>query len=117
MNGKKIYSKVIPKSNDWAIVQLSKNRKEFSQKIIEETLKNLNDEKERVRTLRDEIIITCNRELLRIKRNRWKIDPLDDTFFWETVKKKNRRNFFFFRGCTKKNRFRDSRKYYKTVCS
>ena len=88
MNGKKIYSKVIPKSNDWAIVQLSKNRKEFSQKIIEETLKNLNDEKERVRTLRDEIIITCNRELLRIKRNRWKIDPLDDTFFWETVKKK-----------------------------
>ncbi|MDI9357242.1 MAG: 1-acyl-sn-glycerol-3-phosphate acyltransferase [Chitinophagaceae bacterium] len=85
---KRIYNKVIPKSNDWAIVQLSRNRKEFNQKVIDQTLQVLNNDKERVRPMRDEILVTCNRELLRIKRNKWKIDPLDDTFFWQNVKKK-----------------------------
>lgn len=76
------YSEIIPRTKQWPIVQLAKNRKSFIKEVAEEsfeTLKNIT----RGRSLREELEMTIYREKLRIKNNPWRVDPADDKQFWQ----------------------------------
>ncbi|MCR9253985.1 MAG: 1-acyl-sn-glycerol-3-phosphate acyltransferase [bacterium] len=84
-NNKKIkYSEVVPSMQEWPIVQLAKNRKEFIEDVAETSLENVL-QRSRGRSLREELEMTVYREKLRIKGNPWKVDPEDDRAFWKTI--------------------------------
>ena len=83
---RRLYDPILPKSREWPVVQLSKNRVEFIQEVAdasyEEVLKACPDKA----SLREELETTMYRESLRIKRTPWKVDPPDEREFWEYVK-------------------------------
>lgn len=85
MSKKKVqYSEILPKTQQWPIVNLSKNRKEFVQEVTDETIRYL-EEHSRGRSLREELEMTVYREKLRIKANPWKVDPPDERDFWKKI--------------------------------
>ena len=78
------YTDIIPKVKEWPIVQLARNRKAFIQEVTNEsfeTLKNMG----RGKSLREELEMTVYREKLRIKNNPWRVDPVDDQTYWQTI--------------------------------
>ncbi|MFY0601327.1 MAG: 1-acyl-sn-glycerol-3-phosphate acyltransferase [Cyclobacteriaceae bacterium] len=81
------YSEIIPRTRQWPIVQLAKNRKSFIQEVSNESFENLKSTK-RGRSLREELEMTVYREKLRIKNNPWRVDPEDDKKFWQSIQQK-----------------------------
>ena len=84
MTKKKVrYSEIVSKKNDWPIVQLSKNRKQFVEdvvnKVCEDILRHKGD------SLKEEIEMTIHREKLRIKANPWKVDPPNEKAYWSSL--------------------------------
>jgi glycerol-3-phosphate O-acyltransferase len=85
MSKKKVrYNEIIPKTQNWPIVQLSKNRKQFIDEVSKETFDNLKNHS-RGRSLREELEMTIYREKLRVKANPWKVDPPDEQDFWKYI--------------------------------
>ncbi|MBL6448670.1 1-acyl-sn-glycerol-3-phosphate acyltransferase [Fulvivirga sp. 29W222] len=82
----KSYKPILPGTNAWPVVQLSKNRKQFIAKVIEEALNKIKDATPGRQSLREELESTLYQEKLRIKQNPWRVDPQDDYRFWEQVK-------------------------------
>ncbi len=79
------YSEIIPRTRQWPIVNLSKNRKQFVQEVSKETFENLKNSK-KSGSLREELEMTVYREKLRIRANPWKVDPKDDKEYWRNVR-------------------------------
>ncbi|MEQ8550744.1 MAG: 1-acyl-sn-glycerol-3-phosphate acyltransferase [Cyclobacteriaceae bacterium] len=88
MSRKKVkYPEIIPRTQQWPIVQLAKHRKEFIEEVTDETFKNL-QQITRGRSLREELEMTVYREKLRVKTNPWRVDPQDDKTFWASIQKR-----------------------------
>ena len=84
---RKKYTPLLKNSNSWPVVQMSKKRDEFVKLVLEESYENLLDQP-RGRTLREELEMTTYREKMRIKENPWKVDPKDDSEFWNNIQTK-----------------------------
>ncbi len=84
---KKNYIPILPGPDDWPVVRLAKNRKEFIEEVIETSYKIIKENRNTPELLREEIELTMFRELLRIKENPWKIDPDDEFHYWTQIKK------------------------------
>jgi len=83
---RRTYPPILPDRDDWPVVRLSKNRKEFVNTVVQETLDkllpgNLNSQK-----LIEDLEMTLYLESNRIRRNPWKVDPEDDEEFWKNIK-------------------------------
>ncbi|UJP66554.1 1-acyl-sn-glycerol-3-phosphate acyltransferase [Mongoliitalea daihaiensis] len=81
------YEPILPKKDEWPVVRLSKNRKDFVKKVAESS-KNavLEITNGNVDLLKEELETTLYREKQRIKQNPWDVDPEDDYSFWNEVK-------------------------------
>ncbi len=77
------YKEIVPNKNEWPIVQLSRNRKAFLDKVTDKVFVDILNNKEN--SLREEIEMTIHREKLRIKSNPWKVDPADEWIFWNKL--------------------------------
>lgn len=83
---KKRYKPVLPRTRNWPIVQLNRNKKSFIQTVTNESLKSLLSITSG-RSLKEELEATVYRERLRMKQNPWKVDPLDEKDFWNNIQK------------------------------
>ncbi len=82
---KKVYKPIIPRSEYWPVVQLSKNRKRFIEEITSQAVEKILEAKPTRAALIEELETTLHREKLRIKQNPWAVDPEDDAVFWKEV--------------------------------
>lgn len=81
------YDPIIPSKNEWPVVKLARERKEFVKKVsdlAEERILDLADQNPDI--LKEELETTLYREKLRIKQNPWVVDPDDEGSFWGEVK-------------------------------
>lgn len=83
---KKRYKPVLPRTRNWPIVQLNRNKKSFIQTVTSESLRNLLAVTSG-RSLKEELEATIYRERLRMKQNPWKVDPPDEKDFWNNIQK------------------------------
>jgi len=81
-----VYEPILPGSENWPVVRLSRNRKEFIDQVIRESFRRIKELRNTPEMLQEEIEITMFRERLRIKENPWKVDPDDELLFWSDVK-------------------------------
>ncbi len=84
---KVFYDPILPGPDDWPVVRLARNRKEFIEEVIETSYKIIKENRNTPELLKEEIELTMFREILRIKENPWKIDPDDEFHFWSDIKK------------------------------
>lgn len=82
---KKLYEPIIPKTNEWPVVLLSRNRKQFIKEVLEESILRIKNGRNNKSSLLEEIEETLYREKQRIKRNPWKVDPADENEFWDGI--------------------------------
>lgn len=81
------YEPILPKKDEWPVVRLSKNRKDFVKKVAESSKKAILEiTNGQVDLLKEELETTLYREKQRIKQNPWDVDPEDDYDFWNDVK-------------------------------
>ena len=81
------YEPILPKKDEWPVVKLSKNRKDFIRKVADASKKSvLEITSENIDLLREELETTLYREKLRMKQNPWAVDPDDEKEFWGKVK-------------------------------
>ncbi|SIN95054.1 1-acyl-sn-glycerol-3-phosphate acyltransferase [Algoriphagus halophilus] len=81
------YDPIIPSKNEWPVVKLARERKEFVKKVsdlAEDRILDLADQNPDI--LKEELETTLYREKLRIKQNPWVVDPDDEGSFWGEVK-------------------------------
>ncbi len=83
---KKIFDPILPGSKDWPVVQLSKDRKQFIESVINESIKVITATHADSGSLKEEIEQTRFKETLRVKQNPWNVDPDDDPAFWSGIK-------------------------------
>ena len=81
------YAPILPSKNEWPVVKLARERKEFVKKVAnlaeKRILKQTGNNPE---ILKEELETTLYREKLRIKQNPWIVDPDDEGQFWGEVK-------------------------------
>ncbi len=85
MCGRQKYDPIIPKSKDWPVVRLNRQRRAFMQAVIDQSTKSLlvhHGEDEALHTLLSK---TLAMEEARIQRKSWKADPPDEQYFWKRV--------------------------------
>lgn len=81
------YAPILPSKNEWPVVKLARERKEFVKKISELSEKRILDlTGNNPDILKEELETTLYREKLRIKQNPWAVDPDDEYEFWGDVK-------------------------------
>lgn len=85
---RRVYPPILPASNVWPVVQLNRNRKQFIEQVIDETVAKINRQTSTPANLKEEIETTLFREKLRIKRNPWRVDPPDENEFWDAVRQR-----------------------------
>lgn len=86
-NKNKPYKPILEGIPDWPVYQLSKNRKEFLEEVSRKSIERILQLRPTRKQLIDDLEATVYREQNRIKRNRWRVDPKDDSQFWAQVKK------------------------------
>ncbi|MEM9831617.1 MAG: 1-acyl-sn-glycerol-3-phosphate acyltransferase [Bacteroidota bacterium] len=82
------YEPILPKRKEWPVVQLSRQRKQFVDTVIQDSVAKLKELAPTLGSLVDELETTLYREKYRIKENPWAVDPDDDYAFWSSVKKR-----------------------------
>lgn len=82
----KTYDSILSDDEVWPVVKLAKNRKEFMERVIEESFQRIKKLRPNLSSLIEELEITRYREKLRYKTNPWKVDPDDEVIFWGSVK-------------------------------
>ena len=82
----KKYKPIHSKTHDWPVVQLSNNRKQLIEKVVDETFQIIVDKNKGEHEIRETLETTLHREQLRIRKNPWKVDPPDDYAFWTNIK-------------------------------
>lgn len=80
------YKPILEGIPDWPVYQLSKNRKEFLEEVTQKSIEQIRILRPSRKQLLDELETTVFREQNRIKRNRWRVDPKDDSRFWTRIK-------------------------------
>ena len=85
-NHKKSFKPILAGTEDWPVVQLSKNREEFIEEVANEAVRGLLEQLATPEKLMDELEATLYSERMRIKDNPWKVDPEDDIAFWREIK-------------------------------
>ena len=83
---KKTFKPILSGTQEWPVVQLSKNRKLFIEKVVNEAFEKIIAANPRKNDLREELETTLYREQLRIRQNPWKVDPDDEKRFWNNIK-------------------------------
>ncbi|WP_026951849.1 1-acyl-sn-glycerol-3-phosphate acyltransferase [Algoriphagus mannitolivorans] len=81
------YEPIIPSKEEWPVVKLARERKEFVKKVAElaeSRILSLTGNNPDI--LKEELETTLYREKLRIKQNPWAVDPDDEREFWSEVK-------------------------------
>jgi glycerol-3-phosphate O-acyltransferase len=85
-NKNRKYKPILDGIPDWPVYQLSKNRKEFIEEVTSKSIERIKELRPSHKQLVDDLQATAYREQNRIKRNRWRVDPKDDSTFWSKVK-------------------------------
>ena len=81
------YEPILPQKDEWPVVKLSKNRKDFVKKVAQASKKSILEiTGNNIDLLKEELETTLYREKLRIKQNPWAVDPDDDQDFWRKVR-------------------------------
>ncbi|MEX2514265.1 MAG: 1-acyl-sn-glycerol-3-phosphate acyltransferase [Cyclobacteriaceae bacterium] len=81
------YQPILPKKDEWPVVKLSKNRKEFIRKVVDASNDRILElTGNQIHLLKEELEITLYRERMRVKQNPWLVDPDDEKYFWSKVK-------------------------------
>ncbi|HRX01261.1 MAG TPA: glycerol-3-phosphate acyltransferase, partial [Cyclobacteriaceae bacterium] len=80
------YEPILDGIPNWPVYQLSKNRKEFLDEVIQKSLVRIKELRPTRKQLIEELEATVYREQNRIKRNRWRVDPSDEPNFWSGIK-------------------------------
>jgi glycerol-3-phosphate O-acyltransferase len=83
---KKTFKPILSGTQEWPVVQLSKNRKLFIEKAVDEAFSKIIAANPKRNELREELETTLYREQLRIRQNPWKVDPEDEKRFWNKIK-------------------------------
>ena len=83
---KKKFGPILLEREDWPVVQMARNRKNFIEQVKQESLERILKLRPTVNALIEELEVTRYRERLRYKTNPWKVDPDDEMIFWEGVK-------------------------------
>lgn len=83
---KKKYDPILPGTEDWPVVRLSRNRKQFVQDVIGDSENKIRSITINRNALIDELEFTLFNEMLRVKKNPWKVDPEDEYEFWSKIK-------------------------------
>ncbi|RIW16379.1 glycerol-3-phosphate acyltransferase [Algoriphagus lacus] len=81
------YDPIIPSKEEWPVVKLARERKEFVKKVAdlaESRILGLTGKNPEI--LKEELETTLYREKLRIKQNPWAVDPDDESVFWNEVR-------------------------------
>ncbi|MDP2043005.1 MAG: 1-acyl-sn-glycerol-3-phosphate acyltransferase [Algoriphagus sp.] len=81
------YAPIIPSKDEWPVVKLARERKEFVKKVAdlaEARVLGLTGKNPEI--IKEELETTLYREKLRIKQNPWAVDPDDENSFWSEVK-------------------------------
>ncbi len=81
------YDPIIPSKEEWPVVKLARERREFVKKVAElaeSRVLGLTGKNPDI--LKEELETTLYREKLRIKQNPWAVDPDDEGVFWNEVK-------------------------------
>ncbi|MCG8310326.1 MAG: 1-acyl-sn-glycerol-3-phosphate acyltransferase [Cytophagales bacterium] len=82
----KTYEPILFDDEVWPVVKLAKNRKEFIERVTEESFRRLKKLRPNLNAMIEELELTRYREKLRYKTNPWKVDPDDEVIFWNSVK-------------------------------
>ncbi len=82
----KIYDHILSNNEVWPVVRMAKNRKEFMERVIDESFLKIKKLRPNLNTLIEELELTRYREKLRYKTDPWKVDPDDEVIFWNGVK-------------------------------
>ena len=82
----RIYEHILSEDEVWPVVRLAKNRKEFIERVTEESFQRLKKLKPSVNQMIEELELTRYKEKRRYKTNPWKVDPDDEVVFWNGVK-------------------------------
>ncbi|MBT1702326.1 1-acyl-sn-glycerol-3-phosphate acyltransferase [Chryseosolibacter indicus] len=85
-NKNKRYKPILDGIPDWPVYQLSKNRKEFVEEVAQKSFELVKQVRPTTKQLLDELEATVYREQQRMKRNRWRVDAVDEPQFWIKVK-------------------------------
>ncbi|MBS1682774.1 MAG: 1-acyl-sn-glycerol-3-phosphate acyltransferase [Bacteroidetes bacterium] len=85
-NKSKKYKPILDRIPDWPVYQLSKNRKEFIEEVTRKSVERIHELRPSTKQLIEDLQATAYREQNRIKRNRWRVDPKDDSRFWSCIK-------------------------------
>ncbi|SKC56629.1 1-acyl-sn-glycerol-3-phosphate acyltransferase [Ohtaekwangia koreensis] len=85
-NKNKKYKPILDGIPDWPVYQLSKNRKEFIEEVANNSIARVKELRPTTKQLIDELQTTVYREQQRMKRNRWRVDPVDEPRFWASIK-------------------------------
>jgi glycerol-3-phosphate O-acyltransferase len=81
------YQPILPEKDEWPVVKLNRNRKDFVKKVTEAAKKRIiGITQAKSEVLKEELETTLYRERLRIKQNAWDVDPDDEYDFWSKVK-------------------------------
>lgn len=80
------YEPILDGIPDWPVYQLSKNRKEFLEEVTQKSIEQIRLLRPTRKQLIEELETTVHREQNRMKRNRWRVDPKDESRFWMKVK-------------------------------
>jgi glycerol-3-phosphate O-acyltransferase len=85
-NKNKKYKPILEGIPDWPVYKLSKNRKEFIEEVAQKSYNRVKELRSEPKPLIDELEATVYREQQRMKRNRWRVDPVDEPIFWGKIK-------------------------------
>jgi glycerol-3-phosphate O-acyltransferase len=85
-NKNKGYKPILEAIPDWPVYQLSKNRVEFLEEVTRHAFKQAKHLRPTAKQLLEELEATVYREQQRLKRNRWRVDPADESAFWSGIK-------------------------------
>jgi glycerol-3-phosphate O-acyltransferase len=83
-----LYDQIIPDTDSWPIVQLSKNREQFVNELVELSIQNIKESLgNNPANVKDELARTLYTERIRLTQTPWKADAPDEKDFWSKVKK------------------------------
>lgn len=72
---------------DWAIVQLTKNKKEFLEEVVEDSFSSVQFHvKKKKSSLKAELARAVYMEKGRLSQTPWKVDPKDEKTYWANIK-------------------------------
>jgi len=81
------YAPILPEKDEWPVVKLARERKDFVKKVAQlAEMRILDLIGKNPEILKEELETTLYREKLRIKQNPWDVDPDDEGLFWGEVK-------------------------------